>query len=429
MDHAITLQVSVNKWQQLLSRPSSLDQLPLSSLSSRDGPDPFDCSQLQIPPLDELVRQNATHFVERWRDLDERRIIPQQQEPKWYIQHIRLPRGFDYATRESMPSEENDDGDRVISLQDPEHTLSYHRELWKLFAEIPTAEQIEEHAVGPEVGKLFPHLTAIRREISDEPLSDAHGMSRLRVSNRHAVPTAGKRGMVDTIVFECWKRQLKRGASPDANRMIAEFLGSQTLQDVHQTIVELAEDELWEERSKTPTSGFFFIEGTFYATGFTDYITTIQNWFLTDQRKEGRLAYLGLNPSTDKFSVHSMASIELRTLPLRLGVRYVHVHNGDVECAIFCVDRKLSRQHVMPYPILHDIWARRYHVPECEACQHNIAVIVTATDCDELGHRALCHSCARQLRLQERKGSKIERLSIWRSQADLSVSGKGDTAF
>ena len=50
-----------------------------------------------------------------------------------------------------------------------------------------------------------------------------------------------------TIRLECWKRQLKRGSSPDGNRLVLELLGTQTLQDVHDVIVELSHDDLWDD--------------------------------------------------------------------------------------------------------------------------------------------------------------------------------------
>jgi hypothetical protein len=218
--------------------------------------------------------------------------------------------------------------------------------------------------------------------------------------------------------------------------MSVEFLGSQTLLDFHRVLVEVAGDTLWthprrrtdepnndettensaEEREPFLSSGYFFIEDTFYTSDSSvDYITPVRNWLsslvpepgddeVVDSAKRQRLALLGLSvESVGRWEVAPMSETRLEDVALRLGVRYVHVHHGSVECSVFCVDRRLVPVGAGPsrYPILHDVWTLPYATPACDACQQRTAVFVTAPACalTDGGPRSLCHSCARQLQV------------------------------
>jgi snRNA-activating protein complex (SNAPc), subunit 3 len=273
--------------------------------------------------------------------------------------------------------------------------------------------------------------------------------------------------------LECLRKQLRRTSTPDSNRMVLEFLGSQTLLEVHEAIVELTDDELWrynvmndqgtastdsdtgnntdvtdnenksydhntqqqllEDHTSISSSGYFFIENTFYITGTVDYTTPIMKWLQsgTAREQKRRMEHLGIGPNLP--NILSMADVRLYDLPTRLGVRYVHVHHGDVECAIFATDRRLMSQRrvdQLQFPIIHDIWTPSYSIPECEICQNRVAVIATSTTCAVTnGHRALCEACCRQLRLQITSRDKIERYTVWRSQPDLSAGASNDTAW
>jgi hypothetical protein len=430
-----------------------------------DDDDPLDCSSLIVPQTYELAEQVAKDAVEKWRQLDQRRIISLTQEedeeeedgssaaetprkkrragetqtiPRWYEKNVRLPEKFDYATRESQPPEDDGTGDRVVSLDDPTQTLSYHRELWKLFESIPTAEQLEEQAIA---GCDMPETERVYKEIAEGyPSVDGHALSRLRLSARHddapsplsALPRKG-RPLVSTIRFECLRQQVKRGSMPDTNRMVVEFLGSQTLLDFHKVLVESSDDVLWTESSDDTSdevsSGFFFIEGTFYTTGAVDYTSVIQEWWKggTENLRKSRAAHMGLEV-TDELPVSSMNDMRLEDLPCRLGVRYVHVHHGDVECAVFATDRRLVPQEYKGYPILHDVWSPSYTPPDCEACRTRPATIATSTTCEltDGQHRTLCEACCRQLKLPS---TEIRRYSVWRGQSELSAGASRSFAF
>lgn len=224
--------------------------------------------------------------------------------------------------------------------------------------------------------------------------------------------------------------------------MSIEFLGEQTLLDFHMALVELTDDELWNRSiesssnkdSATNHSGYFFIEGIFYTYGSVDYVSNIQTWLRSGNkaRRRRRAEHLGFPQDVmdQPLPVRSMAETCLRDVAMRLGYRYVHVHHGDVECSVFCVDRRLSLRATTPYPILHDVWTHDYILPDCEACQSCPASIATSTTCEStLGHAALCEACCRQLNVQNVEPEKVEMYSVWRNQGDLSVGASKDKFF
>jgi hypothetical protein len=583
----ISLKESERRWKILLERTRSstrrTPQTVVTGTVADQQEDPFDCTGLAVPPTFDLVQDVASHFVQQWRDLDQRKVVQQhvnttedpvqaavngednededQEEdtssqgrrkkprvetplsrPSWYEKHVRLPEHFDYATRRTEPPVIDDDNnnsnsncddgllldDRVISLTDPDQQTSYHEELWRLFQSIPTAQQLQLQlleqedttdtdttvitvaaAAAPGVNKLQ-HMQKLQDEITDTlkiyPRLDGHALSRLRLNDRHdpVVPVHDMDAyndttdnnnttttLISTIRFEIWRRQPRRGTTPDPHRMVLEFMGSQTLLDFHRAIVDLTEDFLWSSTDTTPTntntssagsaatvaaaaaaqntegacesvdghenavtndneddssSGFFFLEGAFYTTGSVDYTSPVVTWLESGSRKEQdqRAAYLGLFPSSTP-EIHSMADTRLDELPLRLGIRYLYCCHGDVECSVLCTDRRLvpasrAKNHntstttttaTTRYPIVHDIWMPSYLIPECEACQHCVAVIATSTECTRTGgHVALCEDCSRQLQLEKVvTRDQVQEYAVWKSQADLSTGAGNDSMF
>lgn len=229
--------------------------------------------------------------------------------------------------------------------------------------------------------------------------------------------------------------------SPD--RMSVEFLKSHTLLDFHRVLVEQARDDLWRKLGDDPgdgassaDDGFFFIEDTFYISGLTavEYAKPIVAWLSEmggedgdddDSRTGGRdrLARLGVPvASVDDLKIVQMSETRLEDLPMRLGIRYAHVHHGNVECSVYCVDRRVqiarSSDEVASwsrmYPILHDVWTSPYNTPTCEACQHRTAALVSTSTCEATdgGPRPLCRSCARLLQVPS---SELEVYSIYRA--------------
>jgi snRNA-activating protein complex (SNAPc), subunit 3 len=313
---------------------------------------------------------------------------------------------------------------------------------------------------------------------------DGHALSRLRMSDRHdALPmtmTTGLLGWTGTVRFEFIRQQLRRTSTPESNRMVLEFLGSQTLLQVHQAIVELTHDELgqWMQQRTDPpattaipvtvhatmaesnsqssgngatnghqsesllpfSSGCFFIEDTLYKTGPVDYTAPILQWLSSgnsDRERKRRCLHLGLATSPNGSfvlpTVKDMSHIRLDEISCRLGIRYVHVHNGDVECAMFLTDRRLipsAETSTVQFPILHDLWSPSYTVPECDVCQTRAAVVATSTECVITnGHRALCEACCRQLDLPTEAPDHIMPYNVWRGQADLSAGAAGEVSW
>jgi snRNA-activating protein complex (SNAPc), subunit 3 len=192
-------------------------------------------------------------------------------------------------------------------------------------------------------------------------------------------------------------------------------------------------EEATRTEQSSNSSGYFFIEGTFYVSGPVDYVTPILNWLQMGTKREQtqRSKHLGID-TTDP-CIRPMGDIRLYDLPTRLGVRYVHVHNGDVECAIFVTDRRLMPKEIarqLQFPIIYDLWTPSYSIPDCEVCQNRAAVIATATNSAvSRGHRALCELCSRQLGLQISSRDKIERYAVWRSQSDISAGASKNTTW
>jgi hypothetical protein len=586
MEDKISLKESQRQWHILLQRVKDDSDVTAPRRPKRhfdetrtadrythleDDDDPFDCSDLRVPSVAGLVDEMAPLYVQEWKDLDDRKIVgilaamnennhintdsnmskerattavASRKRPYWFDKHVRLPEHFDYATAQVGPPPSHADNDsslngedRVLSLQDPTKTTSYHAELWQLFASIPTAQQLEQDAIA---GMRLPHSIKLRNEmakngVNNKNRDELYGLARLRMSDRHGFPSSlasssvpapatcsstnqaaklfSDPGVVEqspsppvgSIVFECWKRQLKRGCMPDPSRAVLEFLGSQTLYDVHCALVDLTEDEFWTQvdagdssthqtKESEETSGMFFIENIFYTTGSVDYVTPIQDWLLlpgpkSQQESSRRALGLGIHRNGgEKLPVRSMKETRLEEIEMRLGVRYLHVHHGNVECAIFLVDRQYSCTTVdtttalsslssstatttntttsiasSPFPLLHDVWTPTFATPDCEACstaaphsgRGRPTVMATDTTCAVTdGHRALCLDCARQLVLSIHptnaaaatipnptmvagtstgKNKKLKLLlqpyAVWRSQADIATDACGDKDF
>lgn len=436
------------------------------------------------------------------------------KNPSWYEKHVRFPDGFDYANRneEAPPanisstfqtSNKGDAcllGDRVISLQDPTQTTSYEHELWNLFDSIPTSSEIDEALLDgmalTSTKTLHDCLSnaltppASRKNKQDVKKLNAalssSGIYSIRMSDRHGFPwpmpltkspqqpKQGLAASVDgTITFELWKRPYQERSgqppTPDSSRMIMEFLGTQSLLDVHLSILDMTHDPLWKfkvqqqessffagstnssksSQTKNQTNedddscGFFFIEGSFYTTGKdTDakYIAPIQDWILSGSKEEqeARAKHLGLTlnarterPTTerptvdlesqmavsfDKCPVLSMSETCLETIRLAFGKRYLHVVNGNMECSLFLIDmacrERSNTSDNLSYPILHDIWTPGSSSnSDCEACQQRLATLVTRSSCQiTSGQRFLCEACAKELCVPK---EELERFSVW----------------
>ncbi|CAJ1931948.1 unnamed protein product [Cylindrotheca closterium] len=333
-----TCQESEEKWKQLLtlSQFGTKHHLPMSMPMSMpmgnnknddDDDDPqadnnhnnsnngfFDCQGMEAPTTKTLVDGVLEEFTAKWRALDARRILidndqndnnntdskemppppPKRKYRRGGWEHtqeqlLTLPPNFDYTTSNDRPPSPspNDKHDKVIDLLNPTQHYSYHQELWKLFQQIPTLEDLLDES---RANAQIPNSLAVHSEMQKGNQlvhrMDAHALCRLRMSHRHGLPPPpittttttttcldddnnnNNNKMVGTIRFEFWRRQPKRGPGPDPRRMVLEFLSSQTLLDVHHAIVGMTEDDDWTASQKDDTNdaGCFFIEETFYTT-------------------------------------------------------------------------------------------------------------------------------------------------------------------
>lgn len=160
-----------------------------------DG-DPFDCSDLVVPPPHVLVEREVEGGIRRWEELASRVVLeedgpavvslgnaadgkdgsggstaPLRNDELLLDAKIRgnrrnqrlLPYDFDYACSRGPPGLSAGDGDgedgekggggrhrpRVLSLSDPTKTLPYEEELWRVFKSVRTSGELERiYALG-----------------------------------------------------------------------------------------------------------------------------------------------------------------------------------------------------------------------------------------------------------------------------------------
>jgi len=425
----------------------------------------------------------------------------------WHANRIRLPDFFDYECKGEQPQPpptleiDNDDEAggqeekcsrrrQVISLDDPTIRLDYESELWKIFKDTPLAKDIEQDAVQ---GSICKNTIRVKNEIQDGLKEytrlDAHSLSRLRKRDRHHWPRVvvnqsqqqdSRNGISGaTIRIECWRKQMKRGSGSDPYRCELEFLDSQTLQDMHNIIVECSQDELFNHgmqssqeletrRSnsngkKLQSSGFFFIEDTFYTTGEVDYVSFILQWLddevTIDLKKKApsddtkkkrkytkktpppvirsRREFLGIKKDIE-LKVVPMKDTKLSDIVFRVAYRYVHVFNGDCESAIFFSDvsLRMSNENVSDsqYPLIHDIFTTTTSTStvqessNCQGCDHGPAMLMMLDDelCDG-GPTLLCSLCYAKIHYNEDgtelryNNFRVVPLSILQNLRDLSV--------
>jgi snRNA-activating protein complex (SNAPc), subunit 3 len=328
--------------------------------------DPFDCSSL-ISGQKQLIEREVDVGVSKWRALDERKV--KKASVGWSACKIRLPLNFDYLSKLDAPPSSRG-GERVVSLVNPTETESYEAELWNIFKATRTIQELKRECGLHQTVAVKDHL-------------DKTDTSRGRVNDRHGLPPPD--GPLHTTIFlEVWRRSLKEKLAVDSNRMVLEFLGSQTLLDVHTAIQELTENRLWTGGN----SGLLFIEDCFYTTGDVDYATPIINWL---KEAPSRSSYLGI---ADELEIKPMDSIKLNDLRWSLNTRYLHMHQGCVESSLFLIDICLTPKHTLPYPIIHDIWTPTYSVVLCEGCKSRSAILVTPPTCQDTdGAAQICQSC------------------------------------
>ena len=437
MDEKASLDEVNRRWEVLLSRKRQSDELVRPIAVPPDRPDPFDCSDCAVPPTFALVEDAVRQAVNEWRDLDDRKIPEEEalqgggsvkKKPKWYNMHVRLPASFDVSTKDEELPADDGGGDRVIRLDDPTETGSYHQELWRLFKAVPTRSELENEALE---GLSSPAMVALRdkwRKLDEKnQLANNFQVSSLRSNDRHGAPEIGfsppSQKTKGTIIFEVWRGMiphLTKNSSTTEDRLVLEFRGDQTLTDFHRAIVELSGDEFWERgvlkgdesEARKQRSGTFIIEEKIYTFGEVNYSIPIMEWLKEDETR----AKKNLGVELPDLSAVPMNSIRLEEISMRLGIRYLHVHSGSVKSQVFLIDRRhgYPRQPSIArnYPIIHDMWTSGWSPPECESCRRHLATVVTSPECDLTdGSKTICRSCVNALRIPEKD---FQSYNVWK---------------
>jgi hypothetical protein len=268
-------------------------------------------------------------------------------------------------------------------------------------------------------------------------------------------------GLTDdvTIRFEFWKRRFMQQNTKkqqqtqfntnDDNKLELEFHGDQTLLDVHEAIRSQTRDvidvllirqqqeqiervvdgsERGREALEMPSisSGMFFMEDTFYITGDEDYSVPILNWLKCKDDDDDndnspqaaakgsdddsdtsnvlypRDSFLGI--SLDQVTTKQMKDQPLKSLPLRLGVRYLHVFAGNLQTSVFVTNvrpvfddewkKSVPKEH---FPVLLKPWSLSPN-HWCKACGRLQAVVICLDDeLTDGSATPLCTSCHHSL--------------------------------
>ena len=467
-----TAKERLSRWHDICNRRTIHRNSSSVRLKRKGEETYFDCSDLVIPSSTDLVQKELEKGVARWKELDSRCIVDEtniipimptnedrsgkgagyrNKRPRRTLTHegdsavmvedggdrdndnlnwgchanrLRLPLNFDVTCQGDGPPEDSSCKRRVISLFHQE-TTNYETELWHIFKSIPTVEELEQ---ANTQGTVCTNILNVKKEITEGlkiyTRLDAHALGRMRSRDRHHIPLTVSTEQTKqnhyndvTLRIECWRKDLKRGSSKDNNRLEMEFLGEQTLLDVHRAIIMCANDLLFKQPTDIPkeqSSGLFFIEDTFYPYGNVDYVSPIVEWLDgknddSDQQQKlkpeniqiPRRDYLGI-PNHKQINIKPMEQTRLDSIPIRIGVRYMHVFHGDCECALFFSDVRLRHSNEIyekyKYPLIHDTWNTCDRLQNCTACnQIQAAVVIVGDKLTNKTHTPLCPPCFQRL--------------------------------
>ena len=152
-----------------------------------------------------------------------------------------------------------------------------------------------------------------------------------------------------------------------------------------------------EATSTTNSSGFFFIEGTFYNDkrdpDNVDYAAEIANWMAS-----GASAYWSSQPT----QMATMEDTKFEELTLQVGKKYLYCHRAKCEHIISVNSiRAVSpqdEQNMNAYPIL--VFQAKHRQRKCSICDRNMAKWITSgdsfsiedpsyycTECYDMAHR------------------------------------------
>ena len=448
------LEDRVEQWKQLDARKIPLDTINESS--SHDEKNAKNDNNNNNNNNDDDLNQNGDQDSKE--QPSHRKPIRKRahMDHTDYMNRIRLPHEFDYKSERGPPNvnasplSNEKYRTKVISLNNPLEQLDYETELWKIFDSVPTREAFQRQVQSSDKTSCT-HMKALRTQIDqaqrEYSRTDCHALSRMRLKDRHHLPitvtsssettstttsstttttttneisnpnsnsnespystTTPTSDKMIIIRMECWKRHIQRGPRIASDKLEMEFMGTQTLLDVHRTIVQQASDPYESSfmNRDDSSSGMFFIENTFYITGNQNYALPILDWINEGNIQENdnpnkttttttkyshlsmaRRDYLGI-PIHQPLLVKTMSSIQLQHIPYRLGVRYVHTFHGDLECSLFFTDVRivslLKKNNILlthSFPSILDPWSSSLFSVACDACQHSAAVVVCSKD-------------------------------------------------
>lgn len=150
------------------------------------------------------------------------------------------------------------------------------------------------------------------------------------------------------------------------------------IQDQAPIDLTVAPVEATMDESQSPnTSGFFFIEGTFYndtrKPENKDYATGIANWM-----ESGASTYWSSQPT----AIAAMQDTKFEDLTLQVGKKYLYCHRSKCEHVIIVNSiRALSQQdeqNANSYPVL--IYQAKHRQRKCTICDRNMAKWITSGD-------------------------------------------------
>ena len=343
-----TSSTCASRWDALLTVTHQRKRCNSTQMNETKS-DPFDCSDLIVPPNTEIIEKEAAIAIQKWNDLDSRIVL--EDDVSGFFDGVSasaddpliidgtmvgdgrrqrlMPPNFDYkcssiqsddvrasGIANSDPGHQNHYRLKVISLMDPNQTLDYENELWHVFKSMPTAIDCEKRygilddekqSEGPSHGlqhtfEVKQHLKAF---MNKHTRMDAHSLGRLRMRDRHSIPpivttqlnqnirsSAHTRHLETTVRFEVlrYSDNLTRGPRRDSTRLEVEFSGSSsTLFDVHRALVECAHGADGVSNPTNPIlGGVFFIENNFYTHGISgeDAGRAIVEWLDGNQSEE-----------------------------------------------------------------------------------------------------------------------------------------------
>lgn len=225
------------------------------------------------------------------------------------------------------------------------------------------------------------HIKFVRKAISKVRSKNVNYLSRNVVSESEKAPEnfAGKVALLSIAVCA------PLSGTPTQEFLVHSLQPLTVLKDALYCVQDQAPQDLttapgegtMDAQPPTNTSGFFFVEGTFYndtrKPDNTDYATGIAQWMAS-----GESAYW----ASQTTSIEAMQDAKFEDLTLQVGKKYLYCHRAKCEHVIIVNSiRALSpqdEQNKHAYPIL--IYQAKHRQRKCTICDRNVAKWITSGD-------------------------------------------------